>query len=94
MRFKVKFAKMTTKTQETCYVRVIMRWKMWLSQISRLNLKFFFQLENTFIQFIPTSIDINDLIDEYAGVNKRKNRQNRRDDNYIEKELINQNRQS
>ncbi len=54
------------------------------------------QPENTSIQSIPTSIDINELVDEYAGVNKRENRQNRRDDNYnyIKKELINQNQQS
>ncbi len=52
------------------------------------------QPENTSTQPIPTSIDINDLVDEYADVNKRENRQNIRDDNYIEKELTNQNRQS
>ncbi len=52
------------------------------------------QSENTSTQFIPISIDINDLIDEYAGVNKKKNCQNRRDDNYIKKELTNQNQQS
>ena len=31
------------------------------------------QPENTSTQFIPTSININDLVDEYAGVNKREN---------------------
>ena len=49
------------------------------------------QPENISTQFIPTSININDLIDEYTGVNKRENHQNIRDDNYIKKELINQN---
>ncbi len=52
------------------------------------------QPENIFIQFIPIFIDINDLVDEYAGVDKRENHQNRRDDNYIEKELTDQNQQS
>ncbi len=52
------------------------------------------QPENTSIQSIPISIDINDLIDEYAGVDKRENHQNRRDDDYVEKELTDQNRQS
>ncbi len=52
------------------------------------------QLENTSIQFIPIFININDLIDKYADVVKKENRQNKRDDNYIEKELIDQNRQS
>ncbi len=51
------------------------------------------QSENTSTQFIPTSININELIDEYADVNKKKNRQNKRDDNYIKKKLTNQNRQ-
>src|SRR6266536_236270 len=49
------------------------------------------QLENTSTQFIPTSIDINDLVDEYAGVDERENHQNRRDDDYVEKEQTNQN---
>ncbi len=49
------------------------------------------QPENTSTQFIPISININDLVDEYAGVDKKENRQNRRDDNYIKKELTNQN---
>ncbi len=31
------------------------------------------QPENTSIQFIPISIDINDLVDEYAGVDEREN---------------------
>jgi len=52
------------------------------------------QSENTSIQSIPTSININDLVDKYAGVNKRENHQNKRDDNYIKKKLTNQNRQS
>ncbi len=52
------------------------------------------QPKNTSTQSIPIFIDINDLIDKYADVNKKKNRQNRRDDNYIEKELTNQNQQS
>src|SRR6266536_1148232 len=52
------------------------------------------QPENTSTQFIPTSIDINDLVDEYPDVDERENHQNRRDDDYIEKELTNQNRQS
>ncbi len=52
------------------------------------------QPENTSIQSIPISIDINDLIDEYAGVDKRENHQNRRDDDYVEKEMTDQNRQS
>ncbi len=52
------------------------------------------QPENTSTQFIPTSININDLVDEYAGVDERENRQNRRDDDYVEKELTNQNQQS
>ncbi len=52
------------------------------------------QPENISTQSIPISININDLVDEYAGVNKRENRQNRRDDNYIKEELINQNQQS
>ncbi len=37
------------------------------------------QPENTSTQPIPISIDINDLVDEYAGVDKRENRQNKRD---------------
>ncbi len=49
------------------------------------------QLENTSTQFIPISININDLVDEYADVDKRENHQNRRDNDYIEKELTNQN---
>ena len=61
-----------------------------LNKLSQLE-NFLSQPENIFIQFIPTSIDINDLVDEYAGVDKRENHQNRRDDNYIEEELINQN---
>ena len=49
------------------------------------------QPENISTQSIPTSIDINDLIDEYVDVNKRENCQNKRDNNYIKKELTNQN---
>ncbi len=52
------------------------------------------QPENISTQFIFISIDINDLVDEYAGVDERENRQNRRDDDYVEEELIDQNRQS
>jgi len=47
------------------------------------------QLENTSTQFIPISININDLVDKYANVNKRENHQNKRDNNYIKKKLIN-----
>ncbi len=43
------------------------------------------QPENISTQFIPISININDLVDEYAGVNKRENHQNKCDDHYIEK---------
>src|SRR6266498_6016052 len=39
-----------------------------------------------------SSPSLNDLVDEYADVNKKENRQNRRDDDYIKKELTNQNR--
>src|SRR6266536_5759188 len=49
------------------------------------------QPENISTQFIPTSININDHIDEYAGVNERENHQNKRDDDYVKKELTNQN---
>src|SRR6266536_1848969 len=42
------------------------------------------QPENISTQFIPISIDINDLVDEYAGVDERENDQNRRDDDYVE----------
>ena len=49
------------------------------------------QLENTSTQFIPISININDLVDEYASVDKKKNHQNRRDNDYIKKKLTNQN---
>ncbi len=49
------------------------------------------QLENISIQFIFITININDLVDEYAGVDERENYQNRRDDDYIKKELIDQN---
>ncbi len=52
------------------------------------------QSENISIQFILISININNLIDKYADVNKRENHQNKRDDNYIKKKLTNQNRQS
>jgi len=52
------------------------------------------QSENTSTQPIPTSIDINDLVDEYANVSEKKNRQNKRDDNYIKKKLTDQNQQS
>ena len=49
------------------------------------------QPENTSTQFIPISIDINDLVDEYAGVDERENHQNSRDDDYVEKKLTDQN---
>jgi len=49
------------------------------------------QPEHTSTQFIPISININDLVDEYADVDKKENHQNRRDGDYVEKELTDQN---
>src|SRR6266536_2718669 len=72
-----------------------MRWKMWLSQTSRLNLKTLLLSQN-----IPPHSSSPHLLTSTAlsmntqALIKKENHQNRRDDNYIKEKLINQNQQS